>query len=357
MDMMFCPSPWYGTPDKFLRFDVYPWVSLLPKDKKIYCCFWQTWDTIDLPPGYDFYIISYHIENVNLLWLNQQRSMVDGKFIVLFPGNLYGYELLNTDFITYNNWHLDIEKIISWHGVADTTPIKKNKFSAVCNRTTQSKIWVTTKLLESSSPSLILHNPYFLQDKNVHSWQKTGNTVLDNLTEIYLKKYKDMSLTDDFDQYNYQIKNSNPWQPLYTDTALHFTNGSFHYSHMEGPGENYLYPGPDIDEKILKCLVAGIPFVACGQFEIYKTLSKLGLEFDYGFDLSWDSDPRNLDRFQKICELIDDLDDIPTDELTAMTKKSTAHNKEFVCKKGFFSKCQQKIKLAVKKIFASIETR
>lgn len=353
---MFCPPAWHGTPDTFSRFDVYPWMSLLPKDKKIYCCFWQTWDSVDLPAGYDLYIISYHIENVNLPWLNQQRSLVDGKFVVLFPGNSYSCDLPNTEFISYNSWHLDIEKIISWHGVAEANTVKKYKFSAVCNRTTQSKIWVTTKLLESSSPSLILHNPFFLEDKNVHSWKTTGNTMLDNLTQIYLEKYRNVSLTDDFDQYNHQIKNSNPWQPLYTDTALHFTNGSFHYSYMEEQGKKYLYPGPDIDEKILKCLVAGIPFVACGQFEIYKTLSQLGLEFDYGFDLSWDCDPGNLTRFQKICELVDTLNDISIEELTAMTKKSTLHNKEFVCKQGFFSKCEQQRKFAIEKIFASIET-
>jgi hypothetical protein len=87
-------------------------------------------------------------------------------------------------------------------------------------------------------------------------------------------------------------------------------------------------------------LVAGIPFVACGQFEIYKTLSQLGLEFDYGFDLSWDQESGNLARFQKICELIDTLDNISIDEIVSMTKKSTLHNKEFVCKIGFFSKCE-----------------
>jgi hypothetical protein len=125
---------------------------------------------------------------------------------------------------------------------------------------------------------------------------------------------------------------------------------------MEEHGKKFLYPGPDIDEKTLKCLVAGIPFVACGQFEIYKTLSDLGLEFDYGFDLSWDQDPGNLTRFQKICELIDILDDISIDEIVSMTKKSTLHNTEFICKKGFFSRCEAEKKLAIEKIFASIDT-
>jgi len=39
-----------------------------------------------------------------------------------------------------------------------------------------------------------------------------------------------------------------------------------------------------------------------------------------------------------------------------MTKKSTLHNKEFVCKKGFFSTCETQRKLAIEKIFAIIDT-
>lgn len=358
MDIMFCPGPWQGTPDRFTRHDVYDWVSDLPTDKKIYCCFWQGWDNKTcLPPNYDFYLISWHIENVDLEWLKEQRSRVDGKFIVLFPGNSYSYFLPDTEFISYNELHRDIDRMIDWHGIDRRSHVKKFKFSAICNRATQSKIWVTTKLLEvSGHDSLIIHNPDFLQEKNVHSWQLSGNRHLDQLTKIYLEKYQTLRLSDGFQQSsdNMQTINSNPWQPQYTETALHFTNGSFHYSYMEDANQKFIYPGPDIDEKTLKCLVAGTPFIACGQFEIYRTLAKAGLEFEYEFDLSWDTDPGNLTRFEKICELIDYLSQYSVSDIVEMTRKSTIHNTEFILKKGFYSRCETQRKLAVEKLFDCI---
>lgn len=359
MDKNFCPVSWHGIPSEFTRSDVYPWVTDLPIDKKIYCAFWQNWATISLPPEFDFYIISYHTENVNLDWLKDQRSKIDGKFIILFPGNSYSYHLPNTEFISYNDWHQDIDKIFSWHGTGVTQHQKKFKFSAVSNRITQSKIWVTTKLLECNATDyLILHNPFYLQEKNVHLWQKTGNLKLDELTEIYLKKYRNLQLSDEFDSKkdNFQKINSNPWQPQYTETALHFTNGSFHYSYMQNDDQAFIYPGPDIDEKTLKCLIAGIPFIACGQFEIYRTLSRLGFEFDYGFDLSWDDDPGNLTRFEKICDLIDYLSQYSIDDIQEMTKRSTTHNTEFISKRGFYARGEQDKKMSIEKIFACLET-
>jgi hypothetical protein len=356
MDKMFCPTPsWRGQPNDFTRFDIYPWVKQLPADKKILCDFWKNWSDFsgDLVPGFDYYIISYHIENINIDWLTKQRQLVDGKFIVLFPGNSYHYQLADTEFISYIDWHNDIEKIISWHGQQSIPKKKKFKFSAVCNRITQSKIWVTTKLLETAhSESLLLHNPSNFQNKNVHNFELTGNSTLDLLTEIYVNKYKNLKLSDNFDPLidNYQAVNSNPWQPLYTDAALHFTNGSFHYSFMMHDDRTYIYPGPDIDEKTLKCLVAGVPFIACGQFEIYKMLSSLGLNFNYGFDLSWDSDSGNLTRFEKICNLIDQLAQLSKEEIVDLTQESTLHNLEFISKKGFYEKCEYAKKISINRL-------
>lgn len=354
MDTMFSPRPWFGEPKNFTRDDVYPWVSQLPNTHKIFCAFWCNWIyTPDLPDGFDFYIFSYHIENVNLEWLEQQREKVHGKFIVLFPGQSYDYQIPNTIFISYIDWHNDIEKILSWNGPGSSNPDKKFKYSAVCNRVTQSKIWITTKLLEvASSESLILLNNQ-VNKKNVHNWERTGNSVLDALTDTYIQKYQDLKITDGFDSVrdNKQIINANPWQPQYTETALHFTNGSFHYSYMIDKSQSYIYPGPDIDEKTLKCLVAGVPFIACGQFEIYKTLETLGLNFGYEFDTSWDNDSGNLSRFESICHLIDYLDNFSKEDITAMTAKATDYNREFILKKGFYARCESYKQQSIATVF------
>ena len=359
-DLMFCPPTWSGKIDDFQRLDVYPWIMGIKKNFDVFCHFWAGWDhRTQLPPGHDFYIISYHAENINRDWLIQQRARVDGKIIVLFPGNIYDFNIPEVEFITYIDWHQDLEHMMKWHRVKDLLGEKKFKYSAVCNRVTQSKIWITTKLLETARSQSLIYINDWLEEKNVHGWQHTGNSTLDALTDIYRSKYIDLKISDGFTQKdNVQRINSNPWQPLYTDCALHFTNGSFHYSHMiDENSRSYIYPGPDIDEKTLKCLLAGTPFIACGQFEIYKTLTSLGFEFDYGFDLSWDNDPGNISRFDSICSLIDQLNDIETPELVNLTKISSEHNKKFITTGGFRVVAEKKKSQSVERIFSILEAR
>jgi len=346
----FAPKIWSGEPKDFTRDDVYPWVKQLPLDKNIFCHFWSNWDVkIALPTNYDIYIISYHYENINIAWIKEQQKYCSGKFIVLHPGYDYNFQLDNTTFITYTSLHRDLDKMISWWGDHTITGNKKYKFSTICNRISQSKIWVTTKLLETArTDSLIILNSW-LELKNVHNWELTGNHTLDQLTDTYRAKYQSLTLSDDFDQKdNHQRYNSNPYQPVYMDAAVHFVNGSFHYSQMT----DYIYPGPDIDEKTLKCLLSGVAFIPCAQFETYKFLQDLGLEFNYDFDLTWDLDPGNITRFDKICQLIDTLSGYTTAELVNKTKDSTEYNRNFILNKNFYRNCEQLNQQSIDQLFS-----
>jgi len=352
MDRMFCPPPWQGPHTAFERHDVYDWVKKLPTNKKIYCGFWQCWDNhFSLPLGYDCYILSYHVENVDIAWLTTQQEKCNSQFIILHSGCHYDFKLKNTTFITYTSLHFDLDKMIDWWGIQSIPNHKKYRFSTICNRITQSKIWITTKLLETARhDSLVVLNSW-LEPKNVHHWQLTGHPQLDDLTEIFKNKYKDLEIKDGFDQNdNNQRKNSNPYQPVYTDCALHFVNGSFHYSLMN----DYIYPGPDIDEKTLKCLLAGVPFVPCAQFQVYKFLSDLGLEFNYDFDTQWDLDPGNMTRFDSICRLIDSLTQYSTQELVDKTKESTEYNRNFILSKKFHANCQHVNQQAMEQLMTLI---
>lgn len=350
MDNGFCPLTWSGKPEQFTRHDVYPWVKKLPVDKNIFCFFWATWAEVELPSGYDYYIVSYHIENINIKWLTQQQKKHNGHFIVLHPGYSYNFQLNNTTFITYTSLHHDLDKMISWWGDKLISTNKKYKFSTVCNRVSQSKIWTTTKLLETAREDSLIILSSWLELKNVHDWQPTGNVNLDRLTEIYKTKYQTLELKDDFDQKtdNNQKRNSNPYQPIYSDCALHFVNGSFHYSQMI----DYIWPGPDIDEKTLKCLLAGVAFIPCAQFETYKFLQNLGLEFNYDFDTSWDRDSGNITRFDSICQLIDDLAQYSPNTLVAKTKESTEFNRNFILDKKFYNNCEKLNQKSVDQLFS-----
>jgi hypothetical protein len=240
-----------------------------------------------------------------------------------------------------------------WFGVKEKTN-PQYKFSTVCNRISQSKLWITTKLLETAPDSSLVVLNSWLEEKNVHNWQPTGNATLDNLTQIFRDSYLGKKIKiDDFDndQHNEQRITGMPWQPLYQDCAIHFTNESFHYSNMYQDGQTYGWPGPFLTEKTLKCLLGGTAFVPVGQFETYKTLTDLGLRFEYEFDISWDLDSGNLSRAESIINLIDNLNQYSVEQLLSKTQESTQYNQNHILSNKFFDQCQQKNKESVAQIF------
>jgi hypothetical protein len=347
---MLVPMSTEGTQDTIPSIAGYEWIQKLP-NKKIYFALFQGWPQKNLPSGYDYYIVSFHYEAVDINWLKQQK--ITGVIIVLSDGQSYGLTIPGVHFLPFFYWHYQLKTMQAWHGVKERN-VSKYKFSAVCHRISQSKIWSTTKLLESASESSLIALSSWLDEKNVHNWQDTGCASLDKLTKIFKQKYLGQTIKiDNFDSatQNYQKDISNPWQPLYTECAVHFSNESFHYSGMQESGMQYTWPGPYITEKTLKCLLAGTAFIPVGQFETYKTLAGLGLVFDYDFDTEWDNDPNNLSRAEKIIDLIDLLNQYSCQELEYKTCQSNSFNKNFIINGKFFTSCENKNNESIEKIY------
>jgi hypothetical protein len=336
---MLVPLPIEGTQDTVSSFPGYEWIKKLP-NKKIYFALFQRWPNQRLPTGYDLYIVSFHLEVVDIAWLKQQQ--VTGPIIVLADGQSYNFKILGVHFFPFFYWHYQLQKMQEWFGVKEKLK-PTYKFSAVCNRISQNKVWITTKLLETArDSSLIVLNSWF-EEKNVHGWHATGNAKLDQLTQLFRDKYFGQKIKiDDFDNatQNFHKITGNPWQPLYQDCAVHFTNESFNHSSMIENEEQYIWPGPFITEKTLKCLLGGTAFIPVGQFETYQTLQNLGLQFDYNFDTTWDLDPGNLSRAESIINLIDDLNQYSPTELASKTWDSSRHNQNHILNGDFCKHCQ-----------------
>jgi len=347
---MLVPLPVEGTQDTIPSFPGYEWIKQLP-NKRIYFALFQRWPNRNLPQGYDYYIVSFHLEVVDIAWLAKQQ--VTGPIIVLADGQSYNFKIPGVYFLTFFYWHYQLKQIQEWFGAkVKTNP--RYKFSAVCNRISQSKVWITTKLLEVARESSLIVLNSWLEEKNVHDWQATGNIKLDQLTQLFRDRYFGLEIKiDDFDNatHNQQSITGNPWQPLYQDCAIHFTNESFHYSGMFENGQQYIWPGPFLTEKTLKCLLGATAFVPVGQFETYRTLETLGLQFDYDFDTTWESDSGNLSRAESIIDLIDNLNQFSVEQLVSKTQDSNSHNQNHVVSGKFFDQCQIKNKESVAQIF------
>lgn len=348
------PDPFNGPIDQCPLIEGYEWLHRLI-DKKIYLKLWHNWfDVTDLPHGYDYYIISYHLEAVNLEYILKQSKLVSSPIIVLFDGNDYGLNLPGVFFIPYFYWHYQLKNIDQLFG-RQPESAKVYKYSAICNRISQSKVWITTKLLETERNQSLIALNNWVNPNSVHNWMTTGNSQLDSLTDTFKEKYLGHIIKfDDFDNTtdNVQSINSNPWQPAITQVAVNFTNESFHYSFMSSSQGDYIYPGPFLTEKTFKCLIGGTTMVPVGQFDTYGTLSRLGLCFDYGFDTSWDQDSGNISRFSKLVTLIDTLRTKSIADLEF--KEIGRYNQNYINSGKFFQSCTRSNLDNLDKIFSLI---
>jgi hypothetical protein len=309
----------------------------------------------DLPPGHDLYVVTFHYEHVDCDWLMAQAQQIKQPIIILNDGSCYDFPWPpNVYFFPFYSWHIHLDQIMQWFPHRQNRDLKY-KVSAVCNRITQSKLIVTTILLENfPQDEILVKLGTWLEEKNVHHRQLTGVKKLDEISDIFFSKYygKEIAIDNFVDNtHNHQRINSLPWQPLYLESAVHLTNQSYHYSYMNDQFGNYIRPGPTIDEKTFKCLLAQCPFISVGQFDVYNQLSKLGLKFDYGaIDLSWDQDPGNLSRLSAIVDAIKSLAQWSISDIDAMTQESTKHNAELIWSGQFSRSCQQHNQLQAEKI-------
>lgn len=325
----------------------YEWFNDLPDNT--YFALWlrgpSVAGNIKLPPGHPLYVVTFHYEHLDCYWLIEQAKLISEPIIVLSDGESYDFPWpSHVHFFSFYSWHVHLNQIMSWFPHRQPRNLKY-KASAVCNRITQSKLMVTAALLENfQKHEILVKLGTWLEEKNVHHRQPCGNRILDDLSNIFFEKYHGQEiLIDDFadSTHNFQRVNSNPWQPLYLEATMHFTNQSYHYSHMVDGLGSYIRPGPCIDEKTFKCLLAQTPFVSVAQFDVYRQLEKLGLTFNYGtIDLSWDQDPGNLSRLCGVIDTVLSLKSYDIAELDLMTKDSSAHNAEHIWSGIFAATCR-----------------
>lgn len=311
------------------------WLQLLPSNT--WCSLWRTWFLPeDLPQGYDCYVISYHLEALDINWILRQCKQISAPIILLSDFNYYDFPVPeNLHCFTYIYWHRQTE-LISQLFPNKTYKHLRFKASSVCNRITQSKLIAFTTLAEELGNDALQILGTWSEDKNVHI---TNNNLLDYISNIFWKKYfgKEIRI-DNFDNsMNNQYFTGDPWTSIYQDCAIHFTNESYHYSSMDTEHGNFIHPGPFLTEKTLKCLVGATGFISVGQFDTYRSLSNLGFNFKYNFDLSFDQDPGNLTRLEKIVKLIISLKSMSVQEIFEATQESSLHNQDHILS-GEFSK-------------------
>lgn len=316
----------------------YPWIDSI-KHKSVYLALSLKWKPNGSypeapPPGYDYYITSG--DSLMFGWPEHIIDRIHGQVIHLTGAMMP--DSFDTDrirYVPYTSAHQTVMRLAK-------SPINKNiqyKVSALTGRISQSKCIIFAALmhqLDEQDRLMSLQNTAINQ--SVHSWQLSGNAVCDRYTTMFKEHWLDKKIILPQDD---GLKNSYN-NPAYQNTALNFTQESYHYSYMVNGSRSYIEPGPFVTEKTLKCLLSATAFVPVGQAYTYQWLQQLGCRFDYGeLDLGFDQDPGNLSRLEKIVSLIESLQQWSAQDLYQMTLDSTLHNYELVTSDRFWQACEQ----------------
>ena len=318
----------------------YPWIADL-KNKNIWLALAQQWKLDgsypDIPPpGYDYYIVTG--DSLMFGFAEKISEQTKGKIIQL-SGPMIDSNFF-TEQVTYLAYTADHRRI---NRMPTEWPISKDikyKASALTNRLSQSKAIIfsaLTSLLKEQDFVGSLNHAHALP-KNVHNWEMSGNAVCDKYTKNFVDNWLDKIITlpdDDCTEGSYN-------NPAYQNSALNFTQESYHYSYMTNKnGNSYVEPGPFLTEKTWKCILSKTASIPVGQMHSYKWLQQMGMKFNYGpLDLSFDNDPGNLTRLEKIINLIESLDQWSAQELFEMTQDSCEYNYEHVLNGNFWKRCE-----------------
>lgn len=351
------PPEWYGVSDFPTTWNEMEWLRELPS-QTYYALYLKAFTNRSLEPGHPLYVVAFLDEPFNPDWLLDQCKKIKEPIIVLNDGSVYNFPFPpNVYFYQFHSWHYQMERIMHWFPQAVPRDMKY-KVSAICNRVTQSKLLVFAAIVKSFNRSeCLLKLSDWIEEKNVHFKTRTGVAQLDNLSDFFFLNYAGKSMVvDDFDNErdNKQDINSNPWQSFYVNSAMHFTNESYHYSLMTNKeGGQVIRPGPCLSEKTYKCLLSATPFISVAQFDVYRSFTELGCKFDYGsIDLSWDRDPGNLSRLCSIVNLINQLSEMSVADIAEMTLESSQHNFDHIWSGDFGRTCNSRNHATIAKILA-----
>ena len=109
-DIMLHPDPWGGIATRCTIPNM-EWIQEL--GNKTWCDLWLRWPNINLPKNYDLYIVSFHLEPVDVPWLWKQAETIDSTIIVLTESIAYDCPLpANVKLYQFFWWHQQLELIL-----------------------------------------------------------------------------------------------------------------------------------------------------------------------------------------------------------------------------------------------------
>jgi hypothetical protein len=260
-------------------------------------------------------------ELINLA--NQYKDLI---FVWLTDSDIYDFSLpKNVRHVKYRHWHLRVKTFLELYPIEKLCRAKdkliNHKFSSLSYYPRQNRAVITAALLTFAKNQTILSwrklmpIPSGEYDKRVtvnFDYQLHWNLInsfknddrfaeLDWTTLDQTITIDDYSLNNNYVEYNMiDIHN-----PCYQNALINFSNETNSYGYYNDGTVSYTRPGPYLTEKTLKTLITGTVLINSAQPHVYEFLKNdYNLPIDYSFDILYDSQAGDFDRFHSVVNLI-----------------------------------------------------
>ena len=277
-----------------------------------------------IPHGYNRYILGFWFEVFEeKSFLDLYQSNLAAEFVILTDLDLSSFahlERCRVINLFHYKWFLDnfIMADIDWAN-------RRYKISSLSNRITEFRYFITAKLLDQA-------DVYF-------TWNR-----LDIGADIqYILEPAGWSLRDTLlaetssrlqEKINGEIIEKSPLDslrathhPAYSQSLVNCINETKDVSWIPGYGTA---ARPYLTEKTWKPLFNGNALIFSGQVGIKNRLEMMGFNFDYPWSNDYAEIEGDLERLEKILELINIISDLSRDELQNGIRRSVEHNRKII---------------------------
>jgi hypothetical protein len=337
-------GPWKDVNSNNIFQTVYQQFKFLQWEQIYFVLNVQDITRISIPKNYKNILISFHTEFYQYdKLINFFNSHADCDFLLISDGDANGN--IWPDHVTYCSWvtwHQQLSMVVDRYGYNQEKRSPTKRLSALSRRNEFGRAAIVAYLINEYDLTDCIVSWHNI-DYGISPWYFDASANVPDRIWQYLSSEKFSQLTNLFADGplvlpNLPVINGNWKKTAYLDAVLNLTNESV-YGTLFNQGK--CYTTPYLTEKTWKPLIARQPFLPIGQGNTLTHLSKLGMNFDYGFSLDYDQCKHDFDRMIKIYDLLEHIKNIDSDSLLNNSQPSADHNLEIIINGEFSKKCQE----------------
>jgi len=324
-----------------------------PQEKILYVLNW-VWANPGhcpvMPENYDTYVFLQYREPVDWSWFDSFCAAHKNQKIVLLAQVKFiddskkTHVPKNLHLIEYQHWHYRVSRsLIDYEKDYKFSWPRPCRISSLTSKPNFFKTLITA----------YLHKNYAQRSDLLLSWN--GNPrkeicgsmksldcehmrpAIDELCSYYHSVLKNISMVLGEHGIPGHYNDGN-WQDTHAfkDSVINLTNETY----SPGQQNGRVYPGPLFTEKTRKAIVAGCAIVPVGMPYSYAQLERFGFKFDYPWSLDFDQTLGDLDRTEKIFQVIDEIMSYDLVWLQQQIKECTEYNYYYVRDTAFITHMQ-----------------